>query len=153
MDLIPVPPPGRGSLSSGLRFSLRPTLDSDGKYGRLEAINLATRKVVWTDRQRAPTTSGVLATAGAIVFNGSIDRVIKAYDSATGKILWQTRLNDVPSSAPMSYSVNGKQYVAVVVGNGGAQAATWPVLVPEIQNPPNGGAALWVFEVPGNSSR
>jgi hypothetical protein len=48
----------------------------------------------------------------------------------------------------MTYSVNGRQYVAVVVGNGGAQAATWPVLVPEIQNPPNGGAAIWVFELP-----
>jgi alcohol dehydrogenase (cytochrome c) len=148
MDLIPVAPGGRGGLSSGVRFSIRPPLETDGKYGRLEAINLATRKVVWTDRQRAPTTSGALATAGGVVFNGSIDRVVKAYDDATGKVLWETRLNDVPSSAPMTYSVNGKQYVAVVVGNGGAQAATWPVLVPEIQNPPNGGAAIWVFSLP-----
>jgi alcohol dehydrogenase (cytochrome c) len=148
MDLIPVAPGGRGGLSSGVRFSIRPPLETDGKYGRLETINLATRKVVWTDRQRAPTTSGALATEGGVVFNGSIDRVVKAYDAANGKILWEARLNDVPSSAPMTYSVNGRQYVAVVVGNGGAQAATWPVLVPEIQNPPNGGAAIWVFELP-----
>jgi alcohol dehydrogenase (cytochrome c) len=146
--LIPVAPGGRGGLSSGVRFSIRPPLETDGKFGRLGAINLATRKVVWTDRQRAPTTSSVLATAGGVVFNGSIDRVVKAYDGANGKVLWETRLNDVPSSAPMTYSVNGRQYVAVVVGNGGAQAATWPVLVPEIQNPPNVGAAIWVFELP-----
>ncbi len=148
MDLIPVAPGARGGLSSGVRFTIRPPLETDGKYGRLEAINLATRKVVWTDRQRAPTTSGALATAGGVVFNGSIDRVVKAYDSANGKVLWETRLNDVPSSAPMTYTVDGKQYVAVVVGNGGAQASTWPVLVPEIQNPPNGGAAIWVFALP-----
>ena len=148
--VIPVKPGERGSLSSGVRWTLRPRLDTDGKYGRLEAVNLETKKVVWTERQRAPQTTGALATAGGIVFTGSLDRWFKAYDSATGKVLWQERLNDVPSSAPISYSVNGKQYVAAVVGSGGAHTATWPPLVPEIQNPPDHGAALWVFELPGN---
>ena len=81
-------------------------------------------------------------------FAGSLDRVLKAYDDSTGETLWQVRMNDVPSSCPITYSVNGKQYVAVVVGNGGAQTATFPVLVPEIQNPPDHGAAIWVFELP-----
>jgi alcohol dehydrogenase (cytochrome c) len=151
MDLIPVAPGERGGLSSGVRFTIRPRLDSDGKYGRLEAINLETRKPVWTDRQRAPQTTGVLATAGGIVFAGSLDRYLRAYDESTGKILWETRLNDVPSSCPITYSVNGKQYVAMVVGNGGAQAITWPPLVPEIKNPSGGGAELWVFELPGKT--
>jgi alcohol dehydrogenase (cytochrome c) len=57
-------------------------------------------------------------------------------------------MNDVPSSCPITYSVNGKQYIAVVVGNGGAQTVTFPVLVPEIQNPPDHGAAIWVFDLP-----
>jgi alcohol dehydrogenase (cytochrome c) len=147
MDLIPVAPGGRGSLSSGVRWTVRPTLDTDGKFGRLEAINLETRKVVWISRQRAPLTSGALATAGGVVFEGSLDRMINAYDDSSGRVLWEARLNDVPSSAPVSYSVNGKQYIAVVVGNGGAHAATWPPLVPEIQNPPGGAAAIWVFEL------
>ena len=149
MDLIPVAAGERGGLSSGVRFTIRPRLDGDGKYGRLEAINLETRKPVWTDRQRAPQTTGALDTAGGIVFDGSLDRYIRAYDDSNGKVLWETRLNDVPSSCPITYSVNGKQYVAVVVGNGGAHAITWPPLVPEIQNPPAGGAELWVFELPG----
>jgi alcohol dehydrogenase (cytochrome c) len=149
MDLIPVKSGERGFLSSGLSVAIRPRLDGDGKYGRFEAINLETRKVVWTDRQRAPQTTGALATAGGIVFDGSLDRYIRAYDESNGKVLWETRLNDVPSSCPITYSVNGKQYVAVVVGNGGAHAATWPPLVPEIKNPPGGGAELWVFELPG----
>lgn len=149
MDLIPVAAGGRASLSSGVRWTLRPRLDADGKYGRLEAINLATREVAWTQRERAPKTTGALDTAGGVVFSGSLDRYIKAYDDSSGKVLWQARLNDVPSSCPITYSVDGKQYLAVVVGNGGSQAATFPILVPEIQNPPDHGAAIWVFELPG----
>ena len=139
---------GRGSLSTGVRWTLRPRADSDGKYGRLEAINLETRKVLWTYRQRAPLSSGVLATAGGVVFAGGIDRVFAAYDDANGKELWRVRLNDVPNSAPITYSIGGRQYIAVVVGNGGAQAATFPGLVPEILNPPDRGASIWVFQLP-----
>ena len=57
-------------------------------------------------------------------------------------------MNDVPNTCPITYSVNGRQYVAIVVGNGGAEAMTFPVLAPEIQNPPDRGAAIWVFELP-----
>src|SRR4029079_5202410 len=122
--------------------------DSDGKYGRLEAINLETRKVLWTNRQRAPLSSGVLATAGGVVFGGALDRVFAAYDDADGKELWRIRLNDVPNSAPISYAMGGRHCVAVVVGTVGAQAATFPALVPEIRNPPDRGAAIWVFQLP-----
>jgi alcohol dehydrogenase (cytochrome c) len=148
MDLTPVAAGGRGSLSTGVRWSLRPRPDSDGKYGRVEAINLETRKVIWTNRQRAPQSTGVLATAGGVVFAGALDRVFAAYDDASGRELWRVRLNDVPNAAPISYMVNGKQYVAVTVGNGGAQTATFPALVPEIRNPPDHGAAVWAFELP-----
>ena len=132
MDLTPVAPGGRGSLSTGVRWSLRPRPDSDGKYGRVQAINLETRKSVWMERQRAPQSTGTLATAGGVVFAGALDRSLIAYDDMSGKELWRTRLGDVPSNAPISYAVNGRQYLAVVVGNGGAQAATFPALVPEI---------------------
>jgi alcohol dehydrogenase (cytochrome c) len=148
MDLIPAPPGERGNLTSGVNWFIRPRPDSDGKFGRVEAFNLQTKKVLWIKRQRAPQSTGVLATAGGIVFAGSLDRYLKAYDASTGELLWQVRMNDVPSSCPITYSVNGKQYVAVVVGNGGAQTATFPVLVPEIENPPDRGAAVWVFELP-----
>jgi alcohol dehydrogenase (cytochrome c) len=148
MDLTPVAPGGRGSLSTGVRWSLRPRPGSDGLYGRIQAINLETRKTVWTDRQRAPMTTGTLATAGGVVFAGALDRTFAAYDETTGAKLWQTRLGDVPSNAPISYTVNGRQYVAMVVGNGGAQAATFPALVPEIRNPPDRGASVWVFALP-----
>jgi alcohol dehydrogenase (cytochrome c) len=149
MDVFPIPGgAGRGALSSGVNWGIRPRPDSDGNFGRLQAINLETRRTLWTARHRAPQTSGVLATAGGVVFAGAFDRVIRAYDDANGKVLWQTRLNDVSSSSPISYSVDGKQYVAVVVGQGGFHAASYAVLVPELTSPPDRGAAIWVFTLP-----
>jgi alcohol dehydrogenase (cytochrome c) len=147
MDLTPVTGGGRGLLSAGGAPALRPRPDSDGKYGRVEAINMVTREVLWTERHRAPVSSGALATAGGVIFNGSIDRFFRAYDDQTGKLLWETRLTDVPSNAPISYTVNGKQYVAIGVGNGGAQATGFTALVPEIQNVDRS-PAVWVFQLP-----
>lgn len=148
MDLVPVAKGERGSLSTGVRWMVRPRPDSDGKYGRLQAINMETRKTVWVNRQRAPVTTGTLVTAGGVMFAGTVDRVFAAYDALTGVQLWKARLNDVPSSAPISFASNGQEYVAMVVGAGGYQSTTYNALVPEIQNPPDHGAAIWVFEVP-----
>jgi PQQ-dependent dehydrogenase (methanol/ethanol family) len=148
MDLIPAPPGERGNLSSGVNWFIRPRPDGDGNYGRIAALNLETKKVVWSGRQRAPETTCTLATAGGVVFAGDLERYVKAYDDRTGAVLWQVRLNDVPNSCPITFSVGGKQYLAVTVGSGGPMTATYPVLVPEIENPPEHGAAIWVFELP-----
>jgi alcohol dehydrogenase (cytochrome c) len=111
-------------------------------------VSLETRKPVWIARQHAPLSTGVLDTAGGIVFAGSLDRQFSAYDDSNGKLLWQQRVNDVPSSAPITYQANGKQYVAMVVSNGGLHAATYRALVPDIKNLPDRDATLWVFELP-----
>jgi len=152
MDMLPVAPGERGSLSTGVRWTVRPSPTSDGKYGRVQAINLETKKTVWFERQRAPITSGILATAGGLVFVGGLDRMFTAYDTQTGAELWKTRLNDVPASVPISYSVNGQEYVATVVGPGGSQSTAYTLLVPELRNPPDHGATLWVFEVPSKAA-
>ena len=103
---------------------------------------------MWVARQRAPTSTCVLDTAGGVAFVGALDRVLKAYDDVSGKTLWRIRLNDVPNSCPITFSVHGKQYVAMVVGSGGPETLTYTALVPEIRNPPDHGAAVWVFELP-----
>lgn len=148
MDLTPVPLDQRGGLSTGVKFSIRPRLDSDGRYGRIQAIDLETRETLWTARQRAPQTTGTLATAGGLVFAGALDRWFTAYDDATGKPLWHTRVGDVPSAAPISYAVDGRQYVALVVGYGTAQSTTFPMLTPEIDLPVVRTSAIWVFALP-----
>jgi alcohol dehydrogenase (cytochrome c) len=147
-DLAPVAPGERGLLSTGVRLSLRPPPNTDGNYGRLEAINLETKKSVWIHRQRATSTTGALDTAGGIVFAGYVDRGFSAFDDTTGKELWHVRLTDVPNSNAISYSVNGKQYVAVIAANGGNHARLFMRMMPEIRNPANRSASVWVFEVP-----
>jgi len=147
-DLAPVAPGERGLLSTGVRLSLRPPPNTDGNYGRLEAINLETKKSVWVHRQRATSTTGALDTAGGIVFAGYVDRGFSAFDDATGKELWHIRLTDVPNSNAISYSVNGKQYIAVIAANGGNHARLFMRMMPEIRNPANRSASVWVFEVP-----
>ena len=133
----------------GVRWTVRPRPESDGKYGRLQALNLETKKTVWVERQRAPLTTGTLATAGGARVRRRRSTGCSARTTPRpARQLWKTRLNDVPSSAPISYSANGQEYVAVVVGPGGYQSNSYDVLVPEIQNPPDHGAAIWVFEVP-----
>src|SRR5690606_2511243 len=103
---------------------------------------------VWRTRQRAPQSSGVLATAGGVVFAGSLDRYVRAYDSSNGRVLWQQRLNDVSSSSPFTFSLDGEQYLGIVVGQGGFHAASYAALVPEFRSPPDRGAAIWVFALP-----
>lgn len=148
MDLVPVADGERGSLTTGVRWTVRPRPESDGSYGRLEAINLETKETVWIARQRAPQTTGTLVTAGGLVFAGSLDRRISAYDAATGDRLWHTRLSDVPNAPPISYAVDGRQYVAVITGSGGYLTRAYSVLAPEIQSPPDRGTAVWVFAMP-----
>jgi alcohol dehydrogenase (cytochrome c) len=87
----------------------------------------------------------VLATAGGVVFAASLDRVFHAYDARNGRVLWETRLNDVSSSSPISYAIDGKQYIAIVVGEGGFHARSFAPLVPELRSPPNRGATIWAF--------
>ena len=84
---------------------------------------------------------------GGLVFAGDLDRMFRAYDAANGKVLWETRLNDVVSSYPISYSVDDKQYIAVVAGVAGPRIGNLNRYTTEIKIP-GGGATLWVFEVP-----
>lgn len=149
MDVYPVPGGGElAALSSGVNWGIRPRPDSDGNYGRVQALDLLTGEPRWTVRGRAPITSGVLSTAGGVTFVATLDRVLHAYDSADGAHLWQARLNDVSSSSPIAYAVDGRQYIAVVTGEGGFHARSFAPLVPELRSPPNRGATIWVFALP-----
>jgi alcohol dehydrogenase (cytochrome c) len=147
MDMYPAPGGFGGSLTSGVQLGVRPRPDGDGNYGRIQALNIATRQVQWTVRQRAPFTSGVLATAGGLVFAGSLDRYFHAYDASSGKQLWQTRLNIASSSNPISYAVDGEQYIAIVAGGGEFQATSYERLLPELRAVQSRGAAVWVFKL------
>ena len=130
-----------------MQFAPRLPPGTDGKFGRLVALDLKTREVRWMYRQRMPIAGSALATAGGLLFNGDLDRYFHAYDQDTGAVLWSTRLNAAPESSPVTYSVNGRQYVAVVAGGGSAFGAGGRGLVPELVSPA-AGVTLFVFELP-----
>lgn len=148
IEMSPIDLGERSPLSSGIRWSVMPRPDSDGRNSRIQVYDLKSRKTHWIAAQRAPMTSGLLATAGGLVFTGGLDRVFAAYDSASGERLWSARLGDVPSGAPISFSVAGKQYVAIVAGYGTMLSGSYLPLVPEIPVPTTPSSSIYVFELP-----
>jgi alcohol dehydrogenase (cytochrome c) len=84
--------------------------------GTVFAISVETGKTVWRHDQRAGMMSSV-ATGGGLVFTGDTNGHFKAFDDENGKVLWDMNLGSPVTGYPITYSVNGKQYVAVSVGN------------------------------------
>ena len=95
------------------------------------------------------TWGGVLTTAGDVVFSGGKEGYFFALDARTGELLWKASVGGQVNAGPMSYSVGGRQYVAVPVGGGAASwGTTIPIeLSPEIKRPSSGNA-LFVFALP-----
>jgi PQQ-dependent dehydrogenase (methanol/ethanol family) len=92
------------------------TIASEQQWGRLVAVNLDTGKVAWGVKTPEPLIGGVLATAGDLVFNGEGNGKFAAYDARTGKQLWSFNCGAGVNSPAVSYTVNGKQYIAVAAG-------------------------------------
>ena len=131
----------------GLHLELVPPPGSDGNFGRITALDLATGKTEWIDRQRSPQSSAILATAGGLLFTGNRDRSFSALDSDNGRRLWSTRLGSVVDSFPITFEAGGVQYVAVTSGGGGLLDTTMRPLTPETRDPP-ANTMLWVFRLP-----
>ena len=92
------------------------TIPSEKQTGRLSAVNIDTGKVAWQFDTEEPLIGGVLTTAGNLVFNGEANGLFRAFDASTGKKLWQYQAGAGVNAPAVSYSVNGKQYVAVAAG-------------------------------------
>jgi alcohol dehydrogenase (cytochrome c) len=145
---------GMKLLTSGVGISGAEHPDTqDGMLARVQALDVANQKPAWNYDQLAPISTGLLSTAGGLVFSGDVEPSLKALDADTGELLWQAKLDNSPSAGLMTYSVAGKQYVAVVVGIGnihvGALEGSYRTFAAKqgikIPRKPGGGSTVWVF--------
>ena len=107
--------------------------------GAFIAWDAAAGKKVWQTTEPYPVWSGAVVTAGDVAFYGTLDGWFKAADARTGKVLWQFKVGSGVVGNPITYTgSDGKQYVAVVAGNGSSHARSLATLTPEIRNPDGG---------------
>ena len=110
------------------------------QVGAVHAISAETGEIVWQYEQRAATMA-LAATGGGLVFGGDVSGRFRAFDHETGEILWEINLGSPVSGFPITYAVDGRQYVAISTGYG-----RFLELTPELS--PSFGNNLFVFALP-----
>jgi quinohemoprotein ethanol dehydrogenase len=116
--------PGLGTSFTGYDAERKQIAEYADAHSRgwLSARNPVTQREVWRTPDEQKGSGGVLATAGNLVFQGNIATTFTAYRATTGEKLWQMPVQQVPIAAPITYQVDGVQYVAVNAGWGGGLA-------------------------------
>jgi glucose dehydrogenase len=105
----------RGSFYLGVNFDLG-KVGPGGHMGGLKAWDPVAQKAVWFNKETLPLSGGVLSTAGGVVYQGDIKGMFHGYDATTGKELFKFNTGSGIMAAPMTYTLDGKQYIAVVSG-------------------------------------
>jgi PQQ-dependent dehydrogenase (methanol/ethanol family) len=123
-----------------------------GNLGEFIAWNPVTGKKVWGIREIYMTMSGVLATAGDVVFYGTTDGWFRAVDARSGKVLWSQKLGSGIIGQPITYlGLDHRQYIAISAGVGGAATVRADVIALRPYDFPAGGNTLYVFSIDGDS--
>lgn len=130
--------PGLAIYSLAARHQIAPGTD---QLGTVRALSVETGETEWLYEQRAATMS-LMATAGGLIFGGDGNGRFRAFDHETGEVLWEINLGSPVSGYPISFTVDGVQYVAVNTGGGALN------LTRELK--PSSGANLFVFALPDN---
>jgi PQQ-dependent dehydrogenase (methanol/ethanol family) len=106
--------PGKFYLAS--EFDLGKAGATGSNLGEFIAWDPVAKKKAWSIEEENMWASGAMSTAGGLVFYGNINGILKAVDAKTGKVLWQFRVGTGITQSAVTYSIDGKQYIAVVAG-------------------------------------
>jgi alcohol dehydrogenase (cytochrome c) len=135
----------RGGFYLGNDFSLNP--GHGDHLGQLLALDPATQKPAWTMNLPLPWNGGTMTTAGNLVFFGDINGMFHALDAKTGKSLWQINVGSGVGAGPMTFAVDGKQYVAILVGRAESPPAYMGEVGKKIIAATPEGGTLFVFSL------
>ena len=133
---------GQGGLEIYALAARHQITPGEDDLGTVYAVSAETGRTVWLHEQRAATMS-VMATGGGLVFGGDVNGRFRALDQATGAVLWEINLGSPVVGFPITYAVDGRQYVAVNTGAGGGINLR---MTPELR--PSVGSVLFVFALP-----
>ena len=114
------------------------------QLGTVRAISVETGKTVWLHEQRA-ATSALVATGGGLVFGGDLNGRFRAFDQTNGEVLWEINLGSPLTGFPITYAVDGQQYVSVSTGTAATPGGMMR-LTPELR--PSTGYNIFVFALP-----
>ncbi len=134
-----------GSAYLGQGFRIKKLFDDH--VGVLRAIDPITGKIAWEHKEEFPLWAGTLTTAGGLVFTGTSDGYLKAFDAKTGEELWKFQTGSGVVSVPVTWEMDGEQYVAIQSGYGGA-VPLWGGDLAELTKQVTQGGSLWVFKLP-----
>ena len=139
-----------GNIIASMKFGPRTLPEGVSDAGLVEAISTGTRKAAdegWKVRQRTIPTSSLLTTGGGLVIGGDAGRFVKAWDQKTGELLWEQRLNAPIGGSPMTYELDGEQYLVIPTGYS-ASAGSIAAAFPETPLPSGTGNSIFVFKLP-----
>ena len=139
---------GGGGLAASRKFFEMP--GTDGNLGKVGAYNVDTMEEIWNHQQRASLHTGTISTGGDLVFVGDLDRRFKALDINNGDVIWETRLGTSVQGHPVSFAIDGKQYIAVTTALGGTSPRVVPGVIATEITYPRWGNAIYVFSLPEN---
>ncbi|MEZ5727055.1 MAG: PQQ-dependent methanol/ethanol family dehydrogenase [Burkholderiaceae bacterium] len=134
----------KGAPYLGAGFTIKTINDS--YIGAMRAIDPKSGKIAWEIKNDAPLWGGALSTGGGLVFYGTPEGYLKAVDAKSGKELWQFQTGTGIMAPPITYTIDGEQYVAVVAGWGGAIPLWGGDVAKKFQSLEQGGS-VWVFKL------
>lgn len=137
----------KGAAYLGAGFTIKPA--NDDFIGVLRAIDPKTGEEVWRYNNTAPLWGGVLATAGNLVFTGTPEGYLKAFDAKTGEELYKFNTGTGIVGTPVTWEMDGEQYVSISTGWGGA-VPLWGGEVAKVVKDFNQGGTVWTFKLPSD---